>query len=94
MKNIDTLIHARWVIPVDGKRRCLPYHAIAIHEEKIVDILPCDQAEQQYQAHTVRRLDQHALIPGLINAHTHSAMRLFRGLADDMPLMNWLNEHI
>jgi len=94
MNNIDTLIHSRWVIPVDGKRRCLPDHAIAIHEEKIVDILPCDQAEQQYQAHTVRRLDQHALIPGLINSHTHAAMNLFRGLADDLTLMDWLQNHI
>jgi len=94
MKNIDTLLHARWVIPVDGKQSCLDNHSIAIHDDKIVDILPTAQATRAYQATTIRNLDQHALIPGLINSHTHSAMSLFRGVADDRSLMDWLENHI
>ena len=94
MKNIDTLLHARWVIPVDEKQSCLEHHSIAIHEDKILDILPTPTAKQEYQAHTTRDMSQHALIPGLINSHTHAAMNLFRGLADDLSLMDWLENHI
>lgn len=94
MKNIDTLLHARWIIPVDGNERCLVDHSIAIHEERILDILPGDKAKQTYQAQTEINYSNHALIPGLINAHTHAAMSLFRGLADDLALMDWLNNHI
>ena len=92
--HIDTLLHARWVIPVDNKNRYLENHAIAIHEDKIIDILPCEQADNKYSADAIRHYQQHALIPGLINSHTHAAMNLFRGLADDLNLMDWLENHI
>jgi 5-methylthioadenosine/S-adenosylhomocysteine deaminase len=94
MKNIDTLLHARWIIPVDGNKHYLPNHSIAIHDERILDILPSAEARQTYQAETEIDYAQHALLPGLINAHTHAAMSLFRGLADDLALMDWLNNHI
>jgi 5-methylthioadenosine/S-adenosylhomocysteine deaminase len=94
MQTIDTLIHARWIIPVEPADAVLEHHAIACHDGKIIDILPGDQAEKQYQADSVHHLAQHILIPGLINAHTHAAMSLFRGLADDLPLMDWLQNHI
>jgi len=94
LKHIDTLLHARWVIPVDNKHRYLDHHAIAIHEDKIIDILPSEQANNKYSADANRRYEQHALIPGLINSHTHAAMNLFRGLADDLSLMDWLENHI
>jgi 5-methylthioadenosine/S-adenosylhomocysteine deaminase len=94
MKNIDTLLHARWVIPVDNTNRYLANHCIAIHDDKILEILPCDDAREKYSASVTRNYDQHALIPGLINSHTHAAMNLFRGLADDLSLMDWLENHI
>jgi len=94
MKNIDTLLHARWIIPVEGNDHCLANHSIAIHDERILDILPSNKARDIYQAQTEVDYAQHALIPGLINAHTHAAMSLFRGLADDLALMDWLNNHI
>jgi len=94
MKKIDTLLHARWVIPVDEKHSCLEDHSIAIDDGKILDILPTQQAKARYQANTVGNHEQHALIPGLINSHTHAAMNLFRGLADDLHLMDWLENHI
>ncbi|MDT8282739.1 MAG: TRZ/ATZ family hydrolase [Gammaproteobacteria bacterium] len=94
MKYIDTLLHARWVVPVDNRNRYLENHCIAIYENKILDILPSDQVGERYQAAVTRHYDKHALIPGLINSHTHAAMNLFRGLADDLSLMDWLENHI
>ncbi|VAW55193.1 S-adenosylhomocysteine deaminase; Methylthioadenosine deaminase [hydrothermal vent metagenome] len=94
MKNIDTLLHARWVVPVDNKHRYLEHHCVAVHEGKIVDVLPISEANKKYTASVVREYSQHALIPGLINSHTHAAMNLFRGLADDLSLMDWLENHI
>lgn len=94
MKNIDTLLHAKWIIPVDNKHRYLENHCIAIHEGKILDVLATSEAKDKYSAKASRHYDQHALIPGLINSHTHAAMNLFRGLADDLSLMDWLENHI
>ncbi len=92
--NIDTLIHAGWIVPVEPENVVLENHAIAIHEGKILELIPSDQAAEKYDAGTTHQLDNHLLIPGLINAHTHAAMNLFRGLSDDLPLMTWLNDHI
>ena len=94
MKNIDTLLHARWIIPVEGDKSSLDWHSIAIHEERILDILPTDKARESYNAQLEIDYSHHALMPGLINAHTHAAMSLFRGIADDIPLMDWLQNHI
>jgi len=98
MKNtpqaIDTLIHSRWIIPVQPSGQVLEHHSIAVHEDCILELLPSNKAKQKYTADMEHHLDEHALIPGLINAHTHAAMSLFRGLADDLPLMEWLQNHI
>jgi 5-methylthioadenosine/S-adenosylhomocysteine deaminase len=91
---IDTLLLAPWIIPVEPDARVLRDHALAVDSGKIVELLPAEDAERKYRALEVERLDGHALIPGLINSHCHAAMSLFRGLADDLPLMDWLNEHI
>lgn len=94
MTPIDTLIKARWVIPVKPHNTVLESSAIAIHQGEIIDILPFAQAESRYQASTVVECPRHVLMPGLVNTHTHLAMSLFRGMADDLPLMDWLNHHI
>ncbi len=94
MQTIDTLINARWVIPVEPDGKTLDHHSIAIHGGKIVEVLPTKDAAKKYRATETVDLKHHAVIPGLVNAHTHSAMSLFRGLADDLPLMDWLNHHI
>lgn len=91
---VDTLIHARWIIPVDPHEIILEHHSLAIHQGHILDILPQQQAQEKYQAQQQENLAHHALIPGFINAHTHVAMTLFRGIADDLPLMDWLENHI
>lgn len=91
---VDTLLHARWIIPVDSGRSVLEHHSLAISQGKIIRILPTDQARRDFTATQEITLDDHALMPGLINAHGHAAMTLFRGLADDLALMIWLQEHI
>ena len=90
----DILIHARWILPVEPAGKVLHHHALAIAGRHILAMLPSAQAREQIQAQEVVELPHHALIPGLINAHTHAAMSLFRGLADDLPLMIWLQRHI
>lgn len=67
---------------------------MVIDHGSIVALIPQQQAKQQYQAVTEHTYDQHCVMPGLVNNHTHAAMSLLRGLADDLPLMTWLNEHI
>ncbi len=94
MKTIDTLLHARWIVPVNPAQVCLHDHCIAIHEGRIADILPAADAATRYQAQTRLDYPEHVLLPGLINTHTHAAMSLFRGLADDLALMDWLQNHI
>ncbi|RTZ75034.1 MAG: TRZ/ATZ family hydrolase [Gammaproteobacteria bacterium] len=90
----DTLIHARWIIPVEPAGKRLEHHALAITDGRILALLPSEEARQQIEATEVVELPGHALIPGLVNAHTHTPMTLFRGLADDLPLMEWLQRHI
>lgn len=94
MQHIDTLIFPRWIIPIEPSNTVLEGYAIAINEGKIVEILSIEQAEKKYQAKETCHRHHHVVMPGLVNAHTHSPMVLFRGLADDLPLMTWLKEYI
>ncbi|MCP4288915.1 MAG: TRZ/ATZ family hydrolase [Gammaproteobacteria bacterium] len=94
MLNIDTLIHARWILPVDAANTLFEHHSLAIQGGRILDILPTTEARERYSPDNEQELPGHVLIPGLVNTHTHTSMSLLRGLADDMPLMTWLNNHI
>ena len=90
----DLLIEAGWVVPVVPHGVVLADHAVAVSAGAIVAVLPIDEARARFAAkETVSRPDA-ALIPGLVNAHTHNPMTLLRGIADDLPLMTWLREHI
>ena len=91
---IDTLINARWILPVAPEFKILENYSLAIDHGRIVDVLPIDEAAEKYSARHIIERPNHVVLPGLINAHTHIAMSLFRGLADDMPLMTWLNDYI
>ncbi len=91
---VDTLIHARWIIPVEPESVTCEYHSLVIDSGKIIDLLPTVQAKQKYQGTSTENLENHALLPGLINCHTHAAMTLMRGIADDLQLMDWLQNHI
>lgn len=93
-KKVDTVIHARWVLPIAPQNVVLEHHSVALDGGRIAGIGPTNQVKQEWLAHQELNLSEHVLMPGLINAHAHTPMNLFRGLADDLPLMEWLNQHI
>jgi 5-methylthioadenosine/S-adenosylhomocysteine deaminase len=88
------LLEPRWLVPVEPAGTVLTRHAVAVRDGRIEAVLPAADAALRFADYERIELSQHALIPGLINAHTHGAMTLMRGLADDLPLMSWLEEHI
>ncbi|MEW5756711.1 MAG: TRZ/ATZ family hydrolase [Pseudomonadota bacterium] len=94
MQQIETIIDAGWIIPVEPVGAVFENHSLVIDEGRIVGILPQAEAAAKYLSQHRVSLPQHALIPGLVNCHTHAAMSLMRGLADDLPLMSWLQDHI
>jgi Cytosine deaminase and related metal-dependent hydrolases len=90
----DLLIEAGHVVPVQPHAVVLEDTAVAVRDGVIVGIGPRSEMRADWQpARTVSRPDA-VLIPGLVNAHTHNPMTLLRGIADDLPLMTWLQEHI
>lgn len=94
MPTIDLLIKAKWILPIAPKNTVLENHSLAVNHGKIVDLLPSEDAQEKYYAEEFLDLKDHALMPGMVNSHTHSPMNLFRGLADDLDLMDWLNNYI
>jgi 5-methylthioadenosine/S-adenosylhomocysteine deaminase len=90
----DTLVHARWLLPMDERNSVLEAHSVALAGKRILAIGPTVELTEQYQGAREYRLDSHAVLPGLINAHGHSPMTLLRGFADDLPLQPWLEQHI
>lgn len=94
MQAVSTLITARWVLPIAPDNIILEHHAVAIDQGKIIDVLPTSEAIKKYNPKTLVEKPNHVVMPGLVNTHCHSAMVLVRGLADDLPLMDWLNNHI
>ena len=94
MQSVDTLVEGRWVIPVEPEGVVLERHTVVVDGGRILAILPHAQARSGYTADRTVALREHALLPGLVNAHTHAGMTLMRGIADDLPLMRWLEEHI
>ncbi len=98
MLNVEQIIYGRWVIPLEAEtesdKSILEHYTVVINNGIIVDILSTDKCRKKYQGTIEHHLEQHALLPGFINTHTHAAMSLMRGMADDLPLMDWLNNHI
>jgi 5-methylthioadenosine/S-adenosylhomocysteine deaminase len=91
---VDLRIDADWIVPVEPAGRVLEHHSLIVGEGRIQDILPSHEADIRYLFRERIRLPGHVLMPGLVNLHTHAAMSLLRGYADDLPLMTWLNERI
>lgn len=94
MQHCDTMILADWCIPVEPHGQVLADHGIAISDGRIIALLPAEDARKRFSPSVLVERPNHLLIPGLVNAHTHAAMTLMRGLADDLPLERWLTEHI
>jgi 5-methylthioadenosine/S-adenosylhomocysteine deaminase len=91
---VDLVNQARWIIPVEPESVTYENYALVINAGNIIDLLPAQNAQEKYQAKVLEQLDNHVLLPGLINSHTHASMSLMRGIADDLPLMDWLQNHI
>jgi 5-methylthioadenosine/S-adenosylhomocysteine deaminase len=89
----DLILLPQWVVPVEPQE-VLAEHAVVVKNGAILDVLPADDALARYAAAQTLALPGRALIPGLVNLHGHAAMSLFRGFADDLPLMAWLGERI
>lgn len=94
MPQADFVIAPSWVIPVIPSGVVLVDHAVAVHKGKICGVLPATSAREQWPDAPWQARPGCVLIPGLINAHTHAAMSLLRGYADDLPLSQWLTGHI
>lgn len=93
-ESADLVLSASWIIPVEPAGCILEGHAIAVRGGTIAALGPASEIDSGFAARERVHLDGHALVPGFVNAHTHAAMTLFRGLADDLPLDAWLAEHI
>ena len=90
----DLIFSARYVVTMSGQRRIIENGAIAVRGERIVAVGTRAEIDRNWQP--ARRIDRPngLLAPGLINTHTHAAMSLFRGIADDLKLQDWLNNFI
>jgi 5-methylthioadenosine/S-adenosylhomocysteine deaminase len=93
-RRADLAIDARWVIPVEPAGAVLADHSVVVDRGRIVAVLATTDLAASFAPAARVALAEHVLIPGLVNLHTHAAMSLMRGLADDRPLMAWLKEHI
>jgi len=93
-ESVDLVIESPWIVPVIPRSVLLSDHALAIRNQRIVDIAPREEIANKYSAIDSISLKTHVLMPGFVNAHGHSPMSLFRGIADDIPLMQWLEERI
>jgi len=93
MRNVDLRLDPKWIVPIEPAG-FLSGHALIVDAGRIVALLPCAAADRAYAARSHLELPGHVLMPGLVNAHTHAAMTLFRGVADDLPLQTWLEREI
>ncbi|MFN2360830.1 MAG: TRZ/ATZ family hydrolase [Marinobacter sp.] len=90
----DIRINARWLIPIQPANTVLNHQAVIIQGDRIAAVVCQEEADARFRAKETIDLPDHVVLPGLINMHGHAAMSLFRGMADDLPLMTWLNDHI
>jgi len=94
IRQVSTIISVKWICPLRPHNVTLEDHSIIIDENRIIDIIETKKIASLYQSDQHIQLHHHIVTPGLINAHTHAAMNLFRGFADDQPLHTWLHESI
>ncbi|MEM9256094.1 MAG: TRZ/ATZ family hydrolase [Pseudomonadota bacterium] len=92
-QQVDTLIHAGWIVPVIPHGQVFRNYSIALQDGRISALMP-SSAAADVTASEVVELPNHVIAPGLINCHGHAAMTLLRGYADDLPLIPWLEEHM
>lgn len=87
-------VSARWIIPIIPEKKILENYTLILDNDSIIDLLPRDMAMNKYSGVDFEEFKTHVLMPGLINTHTHLAMNLFKGMADDLELEDWLQNYI
>jgi 5-methylthioadenosine/S-adenosylhomocysteine deaminase len=93
MQTCDLRLDAGWIVPIEPAG-ALAGHTLIVDAGRIVALVPSTEADLRFAAREHVAMPRHVLLPGLVNAHTHGAMNLFRGIADDVPLQVWLERHI
>jgi 5-methylthioadenosine/S-adenosylhomocysteine deaminase len=93
MQTVDLRIDATWIVPVE-QAGTLTGQSLIVDHGKIVAIVASTGADATFAPRERVSLPNHVLVPGFVNAHTHSAMSLMRGIADDVELQPWLAQHI
>lgn len=88
------VISGKYLLPTSHQVSLLSEHGIAVTGDTITEIAPYDELHKKYPRAERLHTPSGLIMPGLINTHTHAAMSCFRGIADDLPLMTWLQEHI
>jgi 5-methylthioadenosine/S-adenosylhomocysteine deaminase len=91
---VDLLLFARWVVPIVPADTVLDHYGVAVLNERIVAICPRNEALQRFAPARQVELPEHVLMPGLVNAHGHAPMSLLKGMANDKPLQDWLQQDI
>jgi len=94
MQNVDYIIRGEYVLPMGEKLTIIKDGAVAVIGEKIFEVGTYDEIAKKYYSSSVIEGEGNVVLPGLINTHTHAAMVYFRGMADDLPLTEWLRNHI
>jgi 5-methylthioadenosine/S-adenosylhomocysteine deaminase len=94
MQEIDLIISGGKALLLDSENTCLDRAAIAINAGDIVSVGHTEKIVKQYRAKKTITAQDSLIMPGFVNCHTHAAMTCFRGIADDLELMDWLNNYI
>jgi 5-methylthioadenosine/S-adenosylhomocysteine deaminase len=94
MQNVDKILRAKWVLPIFPDNICLENYSIVIQDGKILNVCSHSEEQDQYVSNDVQILANHALLPSFVNSHTHLAMSYYRGMGDDLPLMEWLTDYV
>ena len=94
MENIDTLITARWLIPIEPAGCVLEHHALAVSGGRILAVGPAAELSRRYKPEVSVARPNHVLLPGFVNAHTHAAMTLLRGAAESPSFDRWLKGEV
>jgi 5-methylthioadenosine/S-adenosylhomocysteine deaminase len=96
MQHRYQILQPEWIVTVNSSFEVLQDYAVVIEDNRILSLTSIDEIIDLpfYQQAELVRLPDCALLPGLVNSHTHASMSLFRGMADDLPLREWLTEHI
>ncbi len=94
MQSQKTVYESRWTIPIEPVATELENHALVVEGDRIIELLPIADARRIHADAERVELPRHVVMPGFVNAHTHAAMTLLRGFADDLDLRTWLKDYI